>query len=331
MGNSASGGILLICNSLIIGFVLYYAISLLFSYISLSSPMRPSSFILRLIVFTILLNFSYFICEQILSLNSNISLAIRNVGENIFHKNISFSTLIQNLNSVISIEGENFNIFSLDGLLKGFISIGLLNLVFTYSLRYIMVKIFVLLAPFAFLSLFLDKTVWFFQAWLKSFIALLFVQIIISLILLLTFSLDFTANDLFNKILCVGSIYALIKANSFIKELMGRHYNRCWFKFKKFREVIMKFIFPQNYNFKPKLFGFIDYSIAILNIFYWIFLYCLLNIIFTNLTLKISLFIIFALPVFILSVVGIHKENVISVVSYIIKFVANRKIYFYGK
>jgi len=220
-GTSASQGILLICNSLIIGFVLYYAMSLLFSYISFSSPMRPSSFILRVIVFTILLNFSYFICEQILNLNSNISLAIRNVGENIFNKNISFSTLIQNLNSVISIEGENFNIFSLDGLLKGFISLGLFNLVFTYALRYIMVKIFVLLAPFAFLSLFLNKTAWFFQAWLKSFLALLFVQIIISLILLLTFALDFSANDLFTKILCVGSIYALIKANGFVKELMG--------------------------------------------------------------------------------------------------------------
>ena len=221
LGTSATEGILLICNSLIIGFVLYYALSLLFSYISFSSPMRPSSFILRVIIFTILLNFSYFICEQIINLNSNISLAIRNVGENIFNKNISFSTLIQNLNSVVSVEGESFNVFSLDGLLKGFISLGLFNLVFTYALRYIMIKIFVLLAPFAFLSLFLNKTAWFFQAWLKSFLSLLFVQIVISLILLLTFALDFSSNDLFTKILCVGSIYALIKANGFIKELMG--------------------------------------------------------------------------------------------------------------
>jgi len=221
LGDSASQGILLICNSLIIGFILYYALSQLFSYISFSSPMRPSSFILRVVIFTILLNFSYFICEQIITLVSNVSLAIRDVGESIFNKSISFSSLIQNLNSVVSVEGENFNIFSLDGLLKGFISLGLFNLVFTYALRYIMIKIFVLLAPFAFLSLFLNKTAWFFQAWLKSFLALLFVQIVISLILLLTFALDFSTNDLFTKILCVGSIYALIKANGFVKELMG--------------------------------------------------------------------------------------------------------------
>ena len=28
----------------------------------------------------------------------------------------------------------------------------------------------------------------------------------------------------------------------------------------------MKFIFPQNYHFKNKILGFIDYSVAILNI-----------------------------------------------------------------
>ena len=221
LGNAASNGILLICNSLIIGFVIYYALSLMFSYISLSSPMRPGSFILRVVIFTIILNFSYFICEQVISLNSNISLAIRNVGENIFNKNISFSTLIQDLNSVISIESEGFNIFSLDGILKGFISLGLLNLVFTYSLRYIMIKVFVLLAPFAFLTLFLDKSAWFFQAWLKSFLSMLFVQIIIALILLLTFSLNFTANDLFNKVLIVGAVYAIVRANGFVRELIG--------------------------------------------------------------------------------------------------------------
>ena len=93
----------------------------------------------------------------------------------------------------------------------------------------------------------------------------------------------------------------------------------------------MKFIFPQNYNFKSKLFGFIDYSAALLNIFYWIFLYCFLNLVFTNLTFKIALFIILSLPVFILSVVGIHKENVISVTGYIIKFIVNKRVCFYDK
>ena len=34
----------------------------------------------------------------------------------------------------------------------------------------------------------------------------------------------------------------------------------------------MKFIFPQNYNFKPKLLGFIEYPVAIINVLLWLIL-----------------------------------------------------------
>ena len=36
--------------------------------------------------------------------------------------------------------------------------------------------------------------------------------------------------------------------------------------YKKGMYFIMKFIFPQNYDFKNKLFGFIDYSTVIFNL-----------------------------------------------------------------
>ena len=221
LGTSTSNGILLICNSLIIGFVLYYIISLLFSHITLSSTYSPLPFIFKLIIYTILMNFSLYICEYIIDINSNISIAIRQIGENLFNKNICFSGLIQELNSVISIENENFNIFSIDGLIKSFITIGLFNLVLVYSFRYIMLKVLILLCPFAILTLINEKTSYFFKAWLKSFISLLFIQIFISIILVLIFSLNLTAEDLFSKLLLIGSIYTLIKANSFVRELIG--------------------------------------------------------------------------------------------------------------
>lgn len=221
IGSNASEGILLICNALIIGFMLYYGISLLFSHLTFSENTRPTAFIFRVIVFSILLNFSPFICEILIELISNISLAIRNIGESLFNKEICFSSLIQELNNIISINNTDFNLFSLNGLLKGFTSISLLNLIFTYSLRYIMIKIFTLLAPFAFLTLFLHNTKWFFNTWLKAYLSLLFMQILISLILVITFSFNFSTNDLLSKLLILGSIYAIIKANTFIKELMG--------------------------------------------------------------------------------------------------------------
>lgn len=221
IGTSTSQGILLICNTLIIAFILYYSISLLISHMTFSENIRPTAFIFRTVIFSILLNFSPFICEILIELVSNISLGIRNIGEVLFNKEVCFSTLIQEINNVISINNTDFNLFSLNGLLKSFISIGLLNLIFTYSLRYIMIKIFALLAPFAFLTLFIRNTNWFFTAWLKAYLSLLFMQILVSLILVITFSLDFSSNDLLSKLLIIGAIYAIIKTNSFIKELMG--------------------------------------------------------------------------------------------------------------
>lgn len=93
----------------------------------------------------------------------------------------------------------------------------------------------------------------------------------------------------------------------------------------------MKFIFPSNYAFKNKLFGLIDYTTAILNIIWYVFIYCIINLIFNNLNIKIFLFIILCLPFFIFSIIGINKENIISVIIYISKFFKRSRIYFYKR
>lgn len=58
------------------------------------------------------MNFSYFLLEKFLDLFYDISLSIQNIGESIFQKNISFSTLINTINSTIYIGGTSINIFS---------------------------------------------------------------------------------------------------------------------------------------------------------------------------------------------------------------------------
>ena len=220
LGSSSQNGIILIANSILIGFILYYAISSFLAYFTFSPYQRPVSFMFKLVFYTVLMNFSFFFCEQMISLNSLLSLAIRNIGEMLFSETICFSSLIENLNSVVSIGGEDFDLFSIDGLIKGFISFGLFNLVFTYSLRYIMLKVFVLIAPFAILSLILDKTSWLFKAWFRSFLTLLMVQNFIAIVLLIAFSVDFNDN-LLTKLLYVGCIYALMKSNSYVREIFG--------------------------------------------------------------------------------------------------------------
>ena len=220
-GTSASNGILLIANSFLLAFILYYSARYLIAHITYTQSETPFSFIIKLILSGIAMNFSFFIMEILIDLNSNISMAIRTLGENLFNKDICFSELITTINTNIAIDTTSLNIFSLDGLIKGSLSISLLNLVFSYSLRYIMVKVFILLSPFAFLSLCLKKTSWFFSAWFRNLFSLLFIQIIASLVLLILFSMDYSASNLFSKFIYVGGIYALIKTNSLVRDFIG--------------------------------------------------------------------------------------------------------------
>ena len=220
-GTSTSNGILLIANSLLLGFLLYFAIKYLISHFTFSNVEQPHSFLIKLIICGICMNFSYFLLTYFLDIFSNITLAIRNLGETLFNKEICFSELILTINSNISVNTTSVDVFSLDGLIKSILSFSLLNLVFSYSFRYILIKVFVLIAPFAILSNCLNSTSWFFKSWIKNLFSLLFIQIIVSIILLILFSMNFSSGNLAIKFIYVGGLFALIKANSFVRDLVG--------------------------------------------------------------------------------------------------------------
>ena len=83
-----------------------------------------------------------------------------------------------------------------------------------------MIKVFIILSPFAFISLCLQNTSWFFKSWYRNLFSLLFIQIIVSIIIVILFSTNYSSNDLLTKFIYIGGIYALIKANSFAREFM---------------------------------------------------------------------------------------------------------------
>ena len=91
----------------------------------------------------------------------------------------------------------------------------------------------------------------------------------------------------------------------------------------------MKFIFPQNFNFKNKLLGIIDYPTAIFNIIYFLLVYILTNIFISNLTIKIIIIILIYLPIFLISVNDFNHENILYFFWYMIKFIFKPKIYLY--
>ncbi len=239
-GLSSRNGILLIANALVFGLLIYYGFHLLFAYIGVSEAERPSKFIFKLIIFGICMNFSLFICDEIIYINSLISNTIRQIGENIYHFPISFSTLISKLNSVISVGEETLDIFSLDGILKSIISFGILNLVITYSIRYILVKIFVLIAPFAFISLCTPSTSILFKSWMKALLSLLLVQSFVALVLLLIFSLDLNPSNLLSKFILIAAIFILLKSNMYVKEMLGGISTDFSVGFSNFKSFIQK-------------------------------------------------------------------------------------------
>ena len=192
-GTSSYDGILLICNSLILGFIIYYAITYLLSHLTYSKIDTPKQFIFKCIIFIAIMNSSLWICEEIINLVFLINNSLSDICNNLFGFNISFSTFIDNINKNIYLNNSEFSILSFDGIIKSFTSFGLIS----------------------------TSSEWFFKIWLKSFMSLLFVQLLISIILLFSYSINFTQNNILSKILYIGILYALTRANLYIKELFG--------------------------------------------------------------------------------------------------------------
>lgn len=93
----------------------------------------------------------------------------------------------------------------------------------------------------------------------------------------------------------------------------------------------MKFVFPQNYNFKSKLFGILDYSTAIFDLFWITLIFFISNLFFNNLGSKIFYTITLGFPIFLFSLIGFNNENFLYVIFYFIKFLLMPKLYLFNK
>ena len=93
----------------------------------------------------------------------------------------------------------------------------------------------------------------------------------------------------------------------------------------------MKFIIPQNYDFKSKAFGFIPYSTLIFNSIWYILIFSILNLLFNDWNFKIFLLISLAFPITLLSIIGLNGEPFIYVLNYICKYLIKPKLYLFKK
>lgn len=223
-GNSSTG-ILLIANSLILGIVIYYVLNFALSHLLYFHIDSPFQFIFKSIIFISCMNSSFWICEQIINFIYILSSSICELSNTVFNTQCNFENLLIQGNNIFYSSIETFNLFSLNGILMIFSQILIISILISYSIRYIICQILVILSPFAFLSLINNHTDGFFKGWLKQFLSLLIIQIFLSIILVLSFSLELNSENILSKIMYISILFITLKSNLYIKDSFSFIYN----------------------------------------------------------------------------------------------------------
>ena len=142
LGNNEKTGLIIISNTIILGLCIYYIVRYYFNNILEQPVEKPTQFIFKLLIIMFFINFSYFIIEQIININYLISISIKATSSSILNTDVSFSNLITLINKKIIMDND-INLLSYNGVLKCSLSIGLLFLLFSYSIRYILIQVLI--------------------------------------------------------------------------------------------------------------------------------------------------------------------------------------------
>lgn len=93
----------------------------------------------------------------------------------------------------------------------------------------------------------------------------------------------------------------------------------------------MKFIIPQNYDFKNKLFGIINYSTLVFNIIWFILIFSILELFFQSWNIKVFLLISLTFPIILISIIGLNGESFVNMILYVIRYLIFPKLYLFKK
>lgn len=207
--------LILICFVLLI--IVFYLISYMFSLYSGNKQENVFKFIFKLAIFLILSSSSIYIVETILDLNNMLTEVILNLGEDITKKEISFESLKECITDVE--KHMEKDAVSIDGVIKGVVSIGASSMLITLAIRYVTIIVLIILSPIAIMLAANNNTYSLFLAWLKSFLISILTQNVIAIILIIPLSFKNT-DEIMYKIVLAGSMYLLYKINTFARELI---------------------------------------------------------------------------------------------------------------
>lgn len=219
-GTDTSNGLLLLANSLILGILIFYLLRYTISHLIYSKVDSPYQFLFKSIIFIACMTSSLWICETIINFISTTSDYIQELGYSICGSEITFSNLIDKINSNLYPPLETFDFFSFNGILKMCSTFGIVYILLTYSIRYILLKILILISPFAFASLIYHRFDGFFKGWIQSFLGFLFTQIFVAIVLVLGFCLELNSGDVLSKLIYFAIIAIIAKSRHHTKEFL---------------------------------------------------------------------------------------------------------------
>ena len=212
-----------IAESLLFGYVLYYITRYLLSRITAHNREdleNPAVFFVKMVFVSIAIIYSTDLCKLIVEINNNITI---DFGNNLTSGGLlpTFSRFLHTVNYTLLGGQESINIFSIDGIFKGFVSFGTLNMTVSFALRYILIKVLIIISPIMFVSKVFSKTEKIFNMWIKAFVSLLLIQHLIAILLVLAGYLKIHYLSTFNKIAYIGIIYALSKSFYIFEKIFG--------------------------------------------------------------------------------------------------------------
>lgn len=211
--------VILIANALVIFYATYYALNRIISMYNGSSVESVHKFIIKLVLIIILVNSSYYICEEILKFNEILNNVIDEALEEILDKKVNFKNLKE---EVVALDQYvKTDALSLEGIIKSLLSIFSISLLITFSIRYVTIVLLIILFPFAIICFTSNVT----RGITKSFGKLFFVNIIMQLFIKLIIAIPMLYSDknsIMYKVILLGSLYLVYRISTFIKELLSQ-------------------------------------------------------------------------------------------------------------
>ncbi len=209
-------GIILIANSLIMFYITYYIFTQLISLYNGNAAENIYIFIIKLVLISIIVNNSYFICELMLNITDELTNTIEIYGRDISNQDITFRNLKEKILSIKDFMKND--LLSLDGIIKGVISFGAITILINFSIRYVTAIFLIIIFPLSLVTLISNITSGIFKSYFKLFTVTLLTQIIVKLVILIPLMYK-DIDSIMYKIILVGSIYIIYKINTFVKEL----------------------------------------------------------------------------------------------------------------